>query len=255
MIEYSICHTGECRYPGGTHWTPAFAGVTLKFRAQLIVAVVAVLLPCASVAQELGVQDKPLRQFLDGLQSFSAGFEQRLYSEFGEELEHSVGTVYIQRPGKFQWAYFEPYNQSIISDGEALWIYDADLEQVTVKDVSHSLGDSPASILDGSGDLDVHYVVINTGEQEAVQWLELTPRDADSDYNTIRLGFSGKALVGMVLFDNLGQRTEIVFKDARRNTKLDPALFSFTPPAGIDVIDSRTQPVLGTGTEINSVPE
>ncbi|MNC96840.1 Outer-membrane lipoprotein carrier protein precursor [compost metagenome] len=84
--------------------------------------------------------------------------------------------------------------------------------------------------------------MINTGEQEGVQWLELTPRDADSDYNTIRLGFSGNELAGMVLFDNLGQRTEIVFKDARRNTKLDPALFSFTPPAGLDVIDSRAQP-------------
>ena len=213
------------------------------------------LLVAAVSAQELGVEDKPLRQFLDGLQSFSAGFEQRLYSEFGEELEHSVGTVYIQRPGKFQWSYFEPYNQSIISDGEVLWIYDADLQQATVKDASHSLGDSPASILDGSGDLDVHYVVLSTGKQDAVQWLELTPRDADSDYTTIRLGFSGKELAGMMLFDNLGQRTEIVFKDARRNTKLDPSLFSFTPPAGLDVIDSRAQPGQGTGTELNPVPD
>ncbi len=220
-----------------------------------LLAVAAILLAAPGEAQELDIQDKPLRQFLDGLKSFSAGFEQHLYSEFGEELEHSLGTVYIQRPGKFQWAYFEPYNQSIISDGEALWIYDADLEQATVKDATHSLGDSPASILDGSGDLDAHYVVINTGDQGDVQWLELTPRDADSDYNTIRLGFSGNDLAGMVLFDNLGQRTEIVFKDARRNTKLDPALFSFTPPAGLDVIDSRTQPAQATATEPAAVQE
>jgi chaperone LolA len=214
--------------------------VMKSFRVLLVVAVI--FLPCLGAAQELDVQDQPLRQFLEGLKSFSAGFEQTLYSEFGEELEHSVGTVYIQRPGKFQWAYFEPYNQSIISDGEALWIYDADLEQATVKDASHSLGDSPASILDGSGDLDAHYVVINTGAQGAVQWLELTPRDADSDYNTIRLGFTGNDLSGMVLYDNLGQRTEITFKDARRNPKLDPALFTFAPPVGLDVIDSRVQP-------------
>ena len=206
-------------------------------------------------AQELDVQDQPLRQFLEGLKSFSAGFEQTLYSEFGENLEHSVGTVYIQRPGKFQWAYFEPYNQSIISDGEALWIYDIDLEQATVKDASHSLGDSPASILDGSGDLDVHYVVINTGVQGAVQWLELTPRDADSDYNTIRLGFTGNELSGMVLYDNLGQRTEITFKDVRRNPKLDPALFTFTPPAGLDVIDSRVPSAQSTGTESSSAAD
>ncbi len=188
------------------------------------------------------MQDKPLREFLHGLESFSAGFEQKLFSEFEEELEHSVGTVYIQRPGKFQWAYFEPYNQSIISDGTALWIYDEDLQQATVKDVTHSLGDSPASILDGSGDIDAHYVVLNTGIQEAVEWLELTPRDADSDYTTLRLGFTGGDLAGMVMFDNLGQRTEITFKDARRNTKLNPALFIFTPPPGLDVIDSRVAP-------------
>ncbi|MBI1733202.1 MAG: outer membrane lipoprotein chaperone LolA [Gammaproteobacteria bacterium] len=183
-----------------------------------------------------------MRGFLDGLHTFSAGFEQRLYSEFGEELEHSIGTVYIQRPGRFQWSYFEPYTQSIISDGTALWVYDADLEQATVKDFSHSVGDSPVSILDGSGDINVHYVVLNTGEQGGVQWLELTPRDPDSDYTTIRLGFAGGNLAGMVLFDNLSQRTEITFKDARRNVTLDPALFEFTPPAGLDVIDSRTNP-------------
>ena len=233
-ISYKLQATSYKKKTPGIHDHVLTSGLFLVACSLWLIAAVS--------AQELDIQDKPLRQFLDGLQSFSAGFEQRLYSEFGEELEHSVGTVYIQRPGKFQWAYFEPYDQSIISDGEALWIYDADLEQVTVKDVSHSLGDSPASILDGSGDLDVHYVVINTGEQEAVQWLELTPRDADSDYNTIRLGFSGHDLAGMVLFDNLGQRTEIVFKDARRNTKLDPSLFAFTPPAGMDVIDSRAQP-------------
>lgn len=207
-----------------------------------LVAVGRLSLVAAVFAQEIGVEDKPLRQFLEGLQSFSAGFEQRLYSEFGEELEHSVGTVYIQRPGKFQWAYFEPYNQSIISDGNTLWIYDEDLEQATVKDASHSLGDSPASILDGSGDIDAHYVVLNTGAQGGIEWLELTPRDADADYNTIRLGFADDHLAGMVLFDNLGQRTEITFKDARRNTVLDPALFTFTPPPGLDVIDSRAPP-------------
>lgn len=195
-----------------------------------------------AAAQELSSEDRALRAFLDGLTTFSAGFEQRLYSEFGEELELSVGTVYIQRPGRFNWSYFEPYSQSIISDGTTLWVHDADLEQATVRDVTHTLDDSPASILDGSGDIDTHYVVLNTGDQEGVEWLELTPRDADSDYTTIRLGFSGKDLAAMVLFDNLGQKTDIRFKDMRRNQALDASLFTFTPPPGLDVIDSRPQP-------------
>lgn len=194
-----------------------------------------------AAAQEMSSEDRSLREFLDGLQTFSAGFEQVLFSEFGEDLEHSSGTVQIQRPGKFNWTYVEPYSQSIISDGETLWIYDADLAQATVKDASHSLGDSPASILDGSGDIDAHYVVLNTGAQDGVEWLELTPRDADSDYATIRLGFSGGELTGMVLFDNLGQKTVITFRDIIRNQELDPARFTFAPPPGLDVIDNRAQ--------------
>lgn len=108
--------------------------------------------------------------------------------------------------------------------------------------MTHSLGDSPASILDGSGDIDTHYVVLNTGAQAGLEWLELTPRDADSDYATVRIGFAGKELAAMVLFDNLGQRTEISFRDMRRNQALDPALFTFTPPPGLDVIDTRAAP-------------
>jgi chaperone LolA len=192
--------------------------------------------------QEIGTDAAVLEGFLNDLQTFSAGFEQRLYSEFGEELEHSVGTVHIQRPGKFNWSYFDPFDQSIISDGKSLWIHDADLEQVTVRDASHSLGDSPAAILDGSGDINAHYVVLNTGSQEGVEWLELTPRDPDSDYTTVRLGFVGGVLTGMILLDNLGQRTEITFKDTRRNAAVDPTLFEFSPPPGVDVIDSRAAP-------------
>lgn len=222
-------------FPATSHQPPAtYRGFALPW-----LLLVALLLTGLARAQELSSEDQPLREFLEDLQSFSAGFEQVLHSEFGEELERSRGTVHIQRPGRFNWTYFEPYSQSIISDGNTLWIYDADLAQATVKDASHSLGDSPASILDGSGDIDTHYVVLNTGVQEGVAWLELTPRDADSDYATIRLGFAGKELSGMVLFDNLGQKTVITFKDARRNQKLEESQFTFTPPPGLDVIDTR----------------
>jgi chaperone LolA len=199
------------------------------------------LLAVAAPAQELDREHLALRRFLDGLESFSATFDQRLYSEFGEELEHASGRVYIQRPGRFQWSYLAPYSQTIVSDGVTLWVHDADLEQATVRDATHSLDDSPAAILDGSGDIDAHYLIVDAGLRDGIEWIELTPRNADSDYTSIRLGFAGGNLAAMVLFDNLGQKTEITFGDVARNPRLDPALFTFTPPPGLDIIDTRGQ--------------
>jgi outer membrane lipoprotein carrier protein len=180
-----------------------------------------------------------LEGFLEGLESLSADFEQVLMDETGEELERSTGVVYIQRPGKFHWSYRDPFPQTIVCDGRSLWIYDEDLEQVTVRDVSDSLEDSPAALLGGDVDVDALYAVIDLGETEGVAWLELTPRDVDSEYRAVRLGFRGEEPAGMVLFDNLGQKTRITFHDVQRNVDLDADLFSFTPPAGADVIDER----------------
>lgn len=210
-----------------------------------LVASAALLLALLSVPavpraeSEPADQLNPLEMFLADLNTFSAGFEQTLVNELGEEMERSVGALYVERPGKFHWAYWEPFPQLIVSDGRSLWIYDEDLEQVTVKDVTASIDDSPAALLGGDVDVDAHYVVLEAGESEGVQWLELTPRDIESQYETVRLGFRDGDLAAMELFDNLGQKTRIVFQDVRRNPPLEAGLFEFTPPAGIDVVDER----------------
>jgi outer membrane lipoprotein carrier protein len=180
-----------------------------------------------------------LMEFLNGLETFSAGFEQTLYNEFGQELESSSGNVYLAQPGKFHWAYQQPYIQYLISNGSSLWIYDEDLEQVTISTIGDSVEKSPASILTGDVDLDDNYDIIELGRAEETDWIELIAKDANSQYNSIRLGFNQQELSGMVIFDNLGQRTLIMFTDAIRNAELDPVLFEFEPPAGVDVIDSR----------------
>ena len=186
-------------------------------------------------------KDNKLDQFLNKLETFSAGFEQTLVNEYGEEIEKSVGVVYLKTPGKFHWVYYEPYSQFIISDGITLWIYDEDLEQVTIRNISDSIENSPAAILGGDIDIDAHYVVIDMGKSKGLSWLELTPRDIDSQYNSVRLGFKGNELAAMTLFDNLGQETRIRFLDSRRNPTLKNSLFTFEPPEGIDVIDERQQ--------------
>ena len=197
------------------------------------------LFPIASGGTAPAAPSNALEVFLSGLDTLSAGFEQTLSNELGEEMEKSVGVLYVERPGKFQWAYWEPFPQLLVSDGRSLWIYDEDLEQVTIRDVTASIDDSPAALLGGDVDVDEHYVVIEAGESEGVQWLELTPRDIESQYETVRLGFRGGELAAMELFDNLGQKTRIDFQDVRRNPPLEQRLFEFTPPAGVDVVDER----------------
>jgi chaperone LolA len=180
-----------------------------------------------------------LDAFLAGLDSFSAGFEQKLVNETGEVQEESFGMLYVERPGKFHWTYWEPYAQVIVSDGRSLWIYDEDLEQVTIRDAAASIDDSPAALLGGDVDVDAHYVVIPLEAEGDIDWMELTPRNVESQYDSVRLGFRGEQLAGMILFDNLGQTTRIEFHDIKRNPELQPGLFVFTPPAGVDVLDDR----------------
>lgn len=194
-----------------------------------------------TVSPPVPAQDQKLQLFLEGLQSFSATFEQTLFNEYDEPLENSGGTVYLQRPGKFHWVYTTPYSQYLISDGKDLWIYDEDLAQVTVSAISESIEKSPASILAGDSGLADEYIINDLGHLDGADWIELAPPDQESQYQSIRLGFNGDQLIGMVLFDNLGQTTRIVFKDGQRNPQVDPALFQFVPPEGVDVIDNRPQ--------------
>lgn len=180
-----------------------------------------------------------LNSFLDGLKTYSAGFKQQVYDDSGKELEKSDGVFYMRRPGMFYWAYYDPYSEMFISDGLNLWIYDEDLAQVIIENVSNQLGNSPAAILGGDVDINHLYVVMRKKAHDGLDWLELTPRDIESEYKTIRLGFKKGQLAKMVLLDNLGQKNVITFLDAKRNPPLNLELFSFVPPKGVDVIDKR----------------
>lgn len=181
-----------------------------------------------------------LEQFLRGLDTYQAEFTQTLLNEDDQELETSHGTVYLERPGKFRWHYTDPYSQYLISDGHTLWVYDEDLEQVTIRDIDASLENTPAAILGGDLDIDKYYRVHELGrEADGADWMELVPRADDSQYRSVRLGFRDGQLVRMILFDSLGQMTDMRFSDSRRNPGLDETLFHFEPPDGVDVIDSR----------------
>ena len=186
-----------------------------------------------------GENTDPLAFFLDQLDSFQADFKQTLSNEQGEVLETSTGKVYMQNPGRYRWEYEVPYEQLLITDSNTLWIYDKDLEQVTIKDVSQAIDNTPAAIISGKQNIHENFVVVNMGMIEGFDWIELTPRDIDNQYRSVRIGFDKNNLGMMILNDNLGQITRIDFLNPVRNQRLGGPLFTFEMPQGVDVIDER----------------
>jgi len=184
----------------------------------------------------------PLDHFLSKLESFQADFVQTLSNEYGVTLETSSGVVYMQNPGKFRWVYQEPYAQLIITDSKTLWLYDEDLAQVTIRNIEESINNTPAAIISGQENIDKFYVTVDMGNIEGYDWIELTPRDIENQYNSVRLGFNDDNLGMMVMFDNLGQVTRIDFLNPVRNKRFGGPLFTFEIPEGVDVVDERTPP-------------
>lgn len=198
-----------------------------------VVLGVTALLPSIAFADAVAQLDR----FFDEVQTFSAEFEQVVLDENLNRIEESDGHMWISRPGRFRWDYEPPLEQQIVSDGERVWIYDVELEQVTVQRLDAAVGRTPAILLAGRGDLEDNYRVEDRGLHGQVEWVALVPRQDDGNFSEIQLGFEGDELRLLQLADQLGQITRIVFTDNEINPELQPTLFDFSPPPGVDVID------------------
>lgn len=207
-----------------------FLGIIMK---RLLVA--ATLFLAATSAFAGPARDR-LESFSDGLRSLQGRFVQQVHDANGQLKESSRGTVALKAPRAFRWHYEEPFPQLIVADGNNVWIHDEDLDQVTVKNQSFEEAQSPLTVLTDLGQLDARYTVREGGARDGLEWLELVPRAKEPSFTTARLGFSGEGLARMELVDTLGQRNTIRFSGWKRNAALDPKLFTFTPPAGADVI-------------------
>ena len=161
---------------------------------------------------------------------------QKVYDRKNKLTQEANGTLAFSRPGRFRWTYAKPYAQLIVGDGAKVWVYDQDLNQVTVRRLDRALGSSPAALLAGSNEIELAFKVIERGEKDGLEWVEATPREKESNFESIRLGFGFSGLEIMELADSFGQTTVLKFTALRRNPKLDPALFRFVPPKGADVI-------------------
>jgi len=165
-----------------------------------------------------------------------AHFAQIVLDRNMKMLQQATGTMQFSRPGRFRWEYDRPYEQTIVSDGSKVWLYDKDLNQVTVRRFDRALGSSPAALLAGSDDIEKSYRLTSLGSQDGLDWLEAVPRTQDTAFERVKLGFGKAGLEAMELRDQFGQITVIKFSTIERNPKLSPESFRFTPPKGADVI-------------------
>ena len=177
-----------------------------------------------------------LENYLNELTTIKAAFVQTLNNAAGELIEKSEGIMAVQRPGLFRLQYQNPYEQLYVADGKNIWFYDRDLEQVTVRPQSDALGSTPALLLSTVEPLETNFEVRELGEHEGFFWLELNPKDADSNFDFVKLAMDGDILRAMEMVDGFGQSTRLYFDPMTRNPELAPDVFRFVPPAGVDVI-------------------
>ena len=191
----------------------------------------------ASAQERLdGVGEVLVNDFIQNVITLQGRFEQSLIDADGEVVERSSGILEIERPGRFRWAYSEPYEQWIVADGLNIWSYDVDLEQVTVKAQEEALGSTPAILLGGSSDVLDDFDYIGSLSDRGTVWVRLRPRDTDNGFNKVELGFTESKLSRMLFVDNLEQTTIVALFDVELNEPVDDAIFAFTPPAGVDIV-------------------
>ena len=177
-----------------------------------------------------------LHAFIEQTRSAKSSFTQEVTDSNGSVQQQASGTVQFERPGKFRWTYDKPYEQIIVGDGEKLWIYDKELNQVTRRNLDKALGSSPAALLAGADDVDRFFSLNAVGVKNKLDWLEVKPYDQDSLFEKVRMGFRGNMLEIMELHDHFGQKTTIRFSNLQRNPRSAPDLYTFTVPKGADLV-------------------
>ncbi len=183
---------------------------------------------------ELG--EKLVRDFLTNITTLEGRFEQSLIDAEGAIVETNSGTLEIERPGRFRWSYTDPYEQWLVADGLNIWSYDLDLQQVTVKPQAQALANTPAVLLGGAEDALEQFDFAGTTIESVTTWVRLDPKDQDSGFNRVELGFVDSELRRMVFFDHLEQTTLVALHDVIVNQPIESARFDFVIPDDVDVV-------------------
>ena len=177
-----------------------------------------------------------LRSFVRDVKSGRADFSQTVTSPDGVKKKSSTGSFEFARPNRFRFAYAKPFEQTIVGDGEKVWIYDADLNQVSSRKLGQALGATPAALLAG-GSLERDFDLSNLPPQGGLEWAEAKPKQKDGAFQSVRIGFQGKDLAALEIVDSFGQKSLLGFKGFTANSPVRAEAFRFTVPAGADVIE------------------
>ena len=184
-----------------------------------------------------------LDAFISQVHSGQADFVQTVTSPGAEgqpdRVKKSSGRFAFERPGRFRFDYTRPFEQEIVADGQTLWLYDVDLEQVTQRPQEQVLGQTPAALVAAAADvqaLEANFELAGLPDADGLQWVEARPRQADGQLQSVRVGFDGEALSVLEILDSFGQQSVLRFSDFRVNPELAASLFAFEPPAGVDIL-------------------
>ena len=180
-----------------------------------------------------------LRAFVRDTQTARAQFTQTVADKNGRVTQSANGEFLLERPGKFRWTVEKPYKQLLVGDGQRVWIFDEDLNQVIVRKIGDALGATPAALLSGNQDVERAFTWKDLPMADGLDWLSATPISKETTFAEIRLGFDSKGLAALELYDAFGQKSVVRFTNFERNPKLAPDLFQFTPPKGADVIGDK----------------
>ncbi len=201
-------------------------------RLTRLVALASLLLP-ASAALAAG---QALEDYLSGLTSLSSKFEQITFNADHSAMAESSGVFYLRRPGKFRWEYQKPGEQIIVADGDRVYVYDVELEQVSHQDQTKALAGTPALLLAGGAPVDRDFTVKDLPTRDGLTWVELKPKAVDSEVQMIQVGFEGMELRSLVMEDSFGQVTRLLFVGAKRNLGLADSLFRLKPNKATDIL-------------------
>ncbi|MDR1529663.1 MAG: outer membrane lipoprotein chaperone LolA [Burkholderiales bacterium] len=181
-----------------------------------------------------------LRAFMKDAQTVRASFTQVTHSKEGKSGQTVEGELSLSRPGKFRWQTKTPYPQLIVGDGDRVWFFDEDLNQVVVRTREEALGGTPAALLAGDADVEKTFDINALPDTPGMSWLLAKPRGGEGGINEIRLGFAEGRLASLELLDAFGQKVITRFTRVDYNVALGSELFTFTPPTGADVIGAVT---------------
>jgi len=178
-----------------------------------------------------------LRAFLADTRSARGEFTQKVLRTDGSVAESMSGDFAFARPGRFRWEVRKPFEQLLVADGQRLWFYDKDLNQVTVRQLSGALASTPAAILFGDADPERDFRLRELAQRDGLEWVEALPRSKEAGFERIALGMRDGLPVSMEVADAFGRTTVFGFGAIARNASPAPELFRFVPPKGVDAVE------------------